>query len=214
MRNRAVETGLILAVAAFTMLSVGTYISDMNRGSSGGQGIADVYQKVEHWIVSKTSGATTSALASGSSATQAALSLTDSSLPHSRGPSTTINQLVGNSGQAGAGLLSSANDTRMLNIAQTLAQNLTAADWTKIMSLLQSNNVATAQHQLAAILHSKLSPSDAAWLKSNFSGKQAFDKTDVVLLQQTLNELRSMFTPSEQKLLQRQLEHFGVALNE
>lgn len=219
MKNRTVEAGLILAVSAFTMLSVGTYISDMNHKQSG-QSIADVYQKVEHWIVGHTmrhsaKSPTDSTVASHSvlSSSGEADLLKSMDTLSAVSPNLNLSQVATGSKSQGTDVLNSANDARMLAIGQTLAHHMTAADWTQLMSLLQSTDVISAQQQISDMLETKLSPSDVAWLKANFHGKQAFDRTDVVLLQQTLQELKNMFTPSEQQLLQQQLEHFGVALN-
>lgn len=197
---------MVLAIGTFTMLSVGTYIHQLNAGSGGSNSVQQLLHRAESWFGAReqtpVGAPSTQALAASPTLASLSRAKSGTTLPVMSTPSTDPSTL-----------LNSANDQRMLSIAQTLVGRMTASDWSRVMSLLQSSDVKNAQGQLATLLESKVSPGDAAWLKVHFQGKQAFDQSDIVLLQQTFQELQHMFTPAEQQMLKQKLQQLGISLN-
>ncbi|WAH38926.1 hypothetical protein [Alicyclobacillus dauci] len=202
MRNRAVEAAMVLAIGAFTTLTVGTYIHDLNSKNPTGldQQMNHVVQRIERWVEQHEA-----------SASSTPLSDVAPTLAASTGAVASKTSPMSTSAVSYGGM--SSDDTRLLSIAQSLGNQLTASDWENIVALLQSSNPDEAQAQLSQLLTSKLSTADRQWLQAHFHAKQAFGTDDVVLLQDAFAQVRSMLTPDEQALLRQQLSQFGIPTN-
>lgn len=104
--------------------------------------------------------------------------------------------------------LSPADFQRLNQIVQKLLPALTPAEWSKLLSDLQSQDTAATTTDISNLLTKNLSSQDIAWLQSYFQGENTFSTKDVQLLQTAFNQLESSLTPSEQQMVLQQLSGF------
>lgn len=182
---------MVIAIGAFTTLTVGSYIHDSQTGQAlpiSKQWTTAVH-RIEAWVEAHEQPGTPVAVQ-----------------PQALSPVVDVHSAARTSGS----MLTKQDDQRLLDIAKSLSTNMSASDWSQVIEWLNHDSPATAQANLVKLLKGKLSHADIQWLQAHFQGSQAFNREDVTLLEKTVKEVQQLLTPDEQALLRKQLAQLGV----